>query len=300
VERSSPSTSGLSGPATKPFFSIVIASAGRTATVATLLDSLLRQRFRAFEAIIVDQNGDDRLGPILPPFQPALALRRIRQTVRNASLARNSGARIAAGEWLVFADDDCHYHPETLSAAAEIIGTLRPQVLAGNVVCPDGKKLTPWFQGCGPLNGMTVLTCLLESCLFFKRDSFLDLGGFDPEFGPGGRYHAGEGAELLYRFLRTHPRGEARFDSSIYCFHPRKVPPYDDAALERGRLYALGRGALAAAHPNLANLTHLGLALARNLAYAALSSGKRRAYHLSRIRAFHEGFAQYSERALNA
>ena len=300
MERSAPNPSGLSGSAAQPFFSVVIASAGRTATVATLLDSLLRQRFRAFEAIIVDQNGDDRLGPILRQFQPALALRRIHQAVPNASLARNAGAQIAAGDWLVFADDDCYYHPETLSTAAEIIGTLRPQVLAGDVVCPDGKKLSPWFQGRGPLNGMTVVTCLYESCLFFKREPFLGLGGFDPEFGPGARYHAGEGAELLYRFLRTHPRGKARFDSSIYCFHPRKVPPYDDAALERGRLYALGRGALAAAHPNLANLTHLGLALARNLAYAALSSGKRRAYHLSRIRAFREGFAQYSNRTLKA
>jgi glycosyltransferase involved in cell wall biosynthesis len=300
VERSSRNASNLFWPVAKPFFSIVIASTGRTASVVTLLESLLRQRFQHFEAIVVDQNGDDRLGPIMRRFQPTLALRRIRRTVQNASLARNAGARMAAGDWLVFADDDCYYHSETLSAAADVIGARHPQVLAGNVICPDGRKLSPWFQGRGPLNAMTVLTCLLESCLFFKRDSFLGLGGFDPEFGPGGRYHAAEGADLLYRFLRTHPHGEAWFDSSIYCFHPRKIPPYDDAALERARLYALGRGALAAAHPNLLNLTHLGLALVRNLAYAAVSSGKRRAYYISRIRASCEGFTQYGDRAFKA
>lgn len=284
----------------KPFFSIVIASTRRTATVATLLDSLLRQSFRNFEAIIVDQNGDDRLEPIMRRFQPALALRRIHQSVQNASLARNAGAAIATGDWLAFADDDCHYHAETLSTAADLIGVRRPHVLAGNVVCPDGKDTSPWFKGRGPLNAITVLTCLYESCLFFRRDSFLELGGFNPEFGPGARYPASEGADLLYRFLRLYPLGEAWFDSSVYCIHPRKIPPFNDAALERGRLYAIGRGALAAAHPNLANLTHLGLVVARNLVYAALFGGKRRAYHLSRIRAYREGFTRYSDRALEA
>lgn len=268
--------------------------------MAALLNSLLRLSFRNFEAIIVDQNGDDRLGPIMRRFEPGLRLHRVHQTVQNASLARNAGAAMATGDWLVFADDDCTYHPETLSSAADVIAARRPHVLAGNVICPDGKEISPWFKGRGPLNALTVLICLYESCLFFRRDSFLDLGGFDPEFGPGARYPASEGAELLYRFLRTHPRGEAWFDSSVYCFHPRKVPPFNHAALERGRLYAFGRGALAAAHPNLANLTHLGLVVARNLAYAALFGGKRRAYYLSRVRAYREGFTRYNDRALEA
>jgi glycosyltransferase involved in cell wall biosynthesis len=300
MESSSANASSVCRSAATPFFSVVIASAGRSAAVVALLDSLLRQSFRNFEAIIVDQNGDDRLGPIIRRFEPDLALRRFRQTVQNASLARNAGAAIATGDWLVFADDDCTYHPETLSSAADVIAARRPQVVAGNVICPDGRKLTPWFHGRGPLNAITVLTCLHESCLFFKRRSFLEIGGFDPEFGPGARYPASEGPDLLYRFLHAHPRGEAWFDSSIYCFHPRKIPPFNDAALERGRRYAVGRGALAAAHPNLANLTHLALAVARNLAYAALFGGKRRAYHLSRIRAYREGFTRYSDRALEA
>jgi glycosyltransferase involved in cell wall biosynthesis len=300
VERSSPNASDPPDSAARPFFSLVIASVERTATLAALLESLRHQRFRDFEVIVVDQNGDDRLGPIIDRFQPDLALRRLRRTAQNASLARNAGAGAAAAEWLVFADDDCCYHPATLSVAAEVIGLLRPQVLAGDVVFPDGTRLGPRLQDRGLLNTMTVLTRLFESCLFFRRDAFLALGGFDPEFGPGARYHASEGPDLLYRFLRAHPGGAAWFDSSIYCFHPRKIPPYDDAALERGRLYGIGRGALAAAHPNVGNLTIFGLALARNLVYAALFGGKRRAYHLSRIRALCNGFAQYGGRALKA
>ncbi|HWI26354.1 MAG TPA: glycosyltransferase family A protein [Stellaceae bacterium] len=298
MERSSP-VSNVFGSTAKPFFSIVIASVERTDTVATLLDSLLSQRFRDFETIIVDQNPDDRLGPVTDRFQSCLPLQRIRQTVQNASLARNAGARIAAGEWLVFADDDCHYHPETLSDAAAAIESLRPQVLAGSIVYQDGTKLSAYFQGRGALTTLTVLTRLFESCLFFKRDAFLKLGGFDSEFGPGALFHACEGPDLLYRFLRTCPYGAAWFDASIYCFHPRKIPPYDAAAVERGRLYALGRGALAATHPNLANLTLFGASLARNLAYAALFGGTRRVYHLSRIRGFCEGFRRrYRQQAV--
>lgn len=298
MERSSPTTH-LSEVG-KPFFSVVIASLERTDAVATLLDSLLGQRFTDFEAIIVDQNCDDRLDSVTRRFQSGLPLRRIRQTVQNASLARNAGARTAAGDWLVFADDDCYYHAETLSGAAAVIEDLRPQVLAGNIICPDGTRLSPSFRGRGSLTKMTVLTRLFESCLFFKRDTFLRLGGFSSEFGPGARFRACEGPDLLYRFLRAHPHGGAWFDSSIYCLHPRKIPPYDHAALERGRSYALARGALAATHPNLANLTHFGVSLARNFAFAARFGGMRRAYHVSRIRAYWQGFTQYRERTLKA
>jgi glycosyltransferase involved in cell wall biosynthesis len=83
-------------------FSLVVATLGRDADIAALLDTLLAQGRLDFEVILVDQNDDDRLGPIEAAYASRVTLRRLRSSVRNANHARNLGLRHARGEIVTF------------------------------------------------------------------------------------------------------------------------------------------------------------------------------------------------------
>ena len=88
-------------------FSLIVATLGRSREIGELLESLLAQGRDDLEVIIVDQNADDRVAPILAPYASRLRLTHLRSSIRNANHARNLGLRAAQGEIVTFPDDDC-------------------------------------------------------------------------------------------------------------------------------------------------------------------------------------------------
>ncbi len=78
-------------------FSLIVATLGRTAELQRLFESLERQTHRDFEVIVVDQNTDGRLLPILDAFATKLTIRRL-TSIPGLSRARNVGLREATGE----------------------------------------------------------------------------------------------------------------------------------------------------------------------------------------------------------
>ncbi len=88
-------------------FSLIVATLGRSTEISALLESLLAQGRDDFEVIIVDQNADDRVAPVLAPYAPRLPIAHLRSAIRNANHARNLGLRAARGKIVTFPDDDC-------------------------------------------------------------------------------------------------------------------------------------------------------------------------------------------------
>jgi glycosyltransferase involved in cell wall biosynthesis len=96
-----------------PAISLILATVGEDARLADLLASLRTQTFRDFEAIVVDQSGDDRLVALVDACRRSFALRHVRHA-RGLSRSRNAGLRLAAGGFVVFRDDVCVFEGDFL------------------------------------------------------------------------------------------------------------------------------------------------------------------------------------------
>lgn len=228
--------------------SLVMATLGRTTEIDRCVDSLAKQTCRDFELIVVDQNPDDRLLPVVARARElGLECLHLRQSEPNLCKARNAGIARAAGEIVAFPDDDCWYEADVVERVlacfeqqAELDGLVIRWEETGEAQ-PD-QRLS--FEQFGQFRGAYASSITL----FFRRDCLRRAGGFDYAFGLHSWYGAGEETDLVLRMLGS---GEViEHVSDIVVHHPVHGP----ASLPAGQMFrharkrARGTGALYARH----------------------------------------------------
>jgi len=92
------------GPSGTPCVSVVIATYNRARFLPETIESILKQRFRDFELIVVDDGSKDETPQALEAYGDRI--RRFRQENRGPSAARNLGIRHARGRWIAIQDSD--------------------------------------------------------------------------------------------------------------------------------------------------------------------------------------------------
>nr|WP_255575169.1 glycosyltransferase family A protein [Caldovatus aquaticus] len=225
---------------------MIVATRGRVEELAQFLDSLLAQGRADAEAIVVDQNGDDRLAPVIARVSGRLPLLWLRSARGHACHARNLGLRAARGEIVGFPDDDCLYPPGLLDRVdAAFRADPALAVLTGPAESPAGGLGSGrWREEGGPITLDNLWTSVIEFNLFLRRDLALALGGFDERLGPGTRFGSGEGNDLVARAIRA--GHAARYDLGQRVVHPdKRLTP---VAVERAALYGAGFGLVLRRH----------------------------------------------------
>ncbi len=227
-------------------FSLVVATRGRSAELTTLFDSLLAQDQPSIEVIVVDQNDDGRLLPILARHEGRLSLRHLRSRIANANNARNLGLRHATGRLVAFPDDDCWLPAGVLPrVAAAFAADPDLGVLTGPAASPQGGLGSGrWRADAGVITLENVWTSVIEFNLFLRRDVALALGGFDEGLGPGTEYGSAEGNDLVARAIKSGCR--ARYDPGLRIVHPDKR--LTQVAVARSALYGAGLGVVLRRH----------------------------------------------------
>jgi glycosyltransferase involved in cell wall biosynthesis len=201
----------------------------------------------SFEVIVVDQNGDDRLVKQLAIYAQHMQIKHERVFFKGGSRARNHGALVAKGQWLGFPDDDCELLPDVLQQVELLSADERLQVITGRTIDSEGQSnVLRWGSEQHIFDRWSMFGCLTEATLFVKRDCFLSVDGFDERFGPGARFPAAEGIDLMNRLFSCIGSGLALYSPTVKMRHPTKIPPWNPWAVRRFYDYARGDGALIA------------------------------------------------------
>jgi hypothetical protein len=238
-----------------PTFTVVIAVYNGETTIGRAIESVLAQTYPAHEIVVVDDGSTDKTAEVVQGFGDRVAY--LYQENAGVSVARNAGVDAACGDWVAFLDADDWYRPDRLRWHAEWIaedpeldfltgeqeyhrpdGTFIKRSLES---APVGKYL---LQNAGKdrraiLEGRAIGDLIEQHIgdtptLSLRRQTFLDLGGYPPQFA------VSEDVHLLIRLAARSKRiGVVCEPMAVYCVYPDSATRSDRVRAQDQTLAAL-------------------------------------------------------------
>jgi glycosyltransferase involved in cell wall biosynthesis len=236
-------------------FSVCIPSI-RAETLQHTIDSLHRQTWTEWEALIIGQGHDPalrRLGQAAASADPRV--RYLNLDNRGLSLARNAGIKASTGDVIAMIDDDCEAHVNWLAVLADgfrsapdlglIGGALiapkpnRPGIVTCPAMVPSDALYDPIAHGRRPPPGWDWV-----GANFAMRRSVAEVAGpFDEALGAGAPFPAAEDTDYKLRLERFGIKMLST--SSAIVFHSYGHRYGLRSAIRSSRNYASGNGGLA-------------------------------------------------------
>lgn len=234
-------------PPTEGMFSLILCTRGRTEELKRFFVSIANQvgDIRC-EIIVVDQNTDERLAPIIQAFEDRLRIKQFRSET-GLSRGRNSALQYARGSIIAFPDDDCAY-PRTL--LRDVSGRFASLTTDGIAVMSrdfDGKPSGPrWISKQGWIRKDNVFRQAISYGLFFRADLIRQVGAFDESLGIGSEsiWQSGEETDYVLRAL-------AQGFRIFYCptlFSLHRSGQEDEGHFRKQVKYACGGGRVVRLH----------------------------------------------------
>ncbi|MFQ5786421.1 MAG: glycosyltransferase family 2 protein [Thermodesulfobacteriota bacterium] len=224
-------------------FSLVLATVEKTAEVERFLASLMNQTYQDFELVLVDQNRDNRLEPILTSYYDEFPILHLRSET-GLSRARNVGLQHISGDIVAFPDDDCWYPNNLLQKVANFYD-LNPKCGGFTGRSVDNACRTTfrkWDKTDGPVNRFNVWSRGISFTIFLTRNSVEKAGCFNETLGVGANtpWGSGEETDYLLRVLRLGTR--VYYDHNIIVYHPESIKDFGAATLNKVFQYGRGMG----------------------------------------------------------
>lgn len=189
-----------------PIVSVVTPTYNRRDSLHRLLKALAQQTYPAesFEVIVIDDGSTDGTVDSFGCLSLPMHLRVLQQAHEGPAVARNLGVQQAAGQWVLFLDDDVVPHPELIARHVAAQARFPRAVVIGPMLPPSDFARPPWIRWeeeilqaqyadlaagrypCTPRQFYTANASL-------ARADFLAAGGFDHQF------QRAEDVELAYR-----------------------------------------------------------------------------------------------------
>jgi GT2 family glycosyltransferase len=241
-----------------PLISVVVATRNRPDQLTECLRRLAAQRYPNFEIVVVD-NAPTSLCAVpdmLSKWNIPVAIRYVLEMRPGLAWARNSGWRTASGDLIAFLDDD------EIADDLWLAELLRGFAVADNVGCVSGMILPAaldtqaqeWFEQFGghskgrgftqavfePGRGQSPLYPLppfgAGGNMAFRRETLLDIDGFNVALGAGTASRGGEDTFAFTRALLA--RHRMVYQPSAFVWHNH----YDDAEGLVRQMHGYGRG----------------------------------------------------------
>lgn len=185
--------------------SIIICTRNRAASLRQTLESLGRVEIPvdvSAELLVVDNGSIDATASVIRDCRlPGIPVRYVREDRPGLSHSRNTGLAAAAGDIILFTDDDVRPSPTWIAGICRKIRTGEADAVAGGVIiAPELQR--PWMslylravlastESLDPTNPGR----LIGANMAFGRQVFSRVPGFDCELGAGA---LGYGEETLF------------------------------------------------------------------------------------------------------
>jgi glycosyltransferase involved in cell wall biosynthesis len=193
-----------------PTFDLVVATVDRVEEPRRLLESLERQTHRGFRVLLVDQNEDDRLAPLV-----AAGIERLRAP-RGLSRARNAALPRVRADVVAFPDDDCVYPGDLLERVA-------PRFAAEPTL--DGvtgrDQNAGWPTEACLLTRDNVWNRAISFTIFLRAAVVARVGAFDERLG----LPESSGEEIDYLIRAIDAGARIAYDPSLVVHHEATARP---------------------------------------------------------------------------
>ena len=204
-------------PQELPSFDLVVATVGRVDELARFLDSMAEQEYPSVRVLVVDQNEDGRLEPIVS--QRGVETLHLRSEP-GLSRARNAALEHVTADVIAFPDDDCVYPPRLLDRLAERFQT-DPGLegVTGRAMDTGGRSAASWKTDAAILTDDNLWNRAISFTIFLRRSVVGRVGAFDVRLGLGSPepWASGEEIDYLIRALRSGARID--YDPSLVVRH---------------------------------------------------------------------------------
>lgn len=216
--------------------SLIIGTRNRCEKLARCLQSVRQISFeQPWELIVVNNGSTDGTPAVVQEFTATapVLVHYIFEPKPGLGNAHNAGLSVARGKILAFTDDDCYPAPDFLSSLWSAfedpsIGYISGCILnydpadtrKGSLRHSEPVRFAPnSFVGPGSLFGGANMA--------FRRQVLVEIGGFDPLFGPGALFNC-EDYDAAGRASAMGWKGEYRPEVIVWHHHGRKeadLPP---------------------------------------------------------------------------
>ena len=174
----------------RKLISIIIPTYNRSKSLPLSVKSVQDQTRGNWELIIIDDGSEDNTQEVLKDILKDDRIKYYYQENQGVSVARNSGAKLATGDYLIFLDSDDVFFPDLIKNIYEA------EFYKYDLICwqvlknIDGKEKIWKAQ---QLDGMynNIIATFLAGSICFKKSIFLQVGGYDPKMSFGENYELG-------------------------------------------------------------------------------------------------------------
>lgn len=233
--------------------SVVVPTYNRKELVTRTLQTLFAQNCPAsdYEIIVVVDGSTDGTAEALRKLASPCALRVVEQENRGPAGVRNTGAREAQAELVLFLDDDMQCPPDLVGAHLAVhctrqqtvaFGALRPSAESPHTLAAAcferefAPRALEWKLETGP--GWQDLFCVFSNTSL-PRSLLMEHGGFDESF------RMREDLEFSYRLLRAGVRAVSVPQAVAYHYYDKSPR----ALLQDARAFADADVSFARKHP---------------------------------------------------
>ncbi len=193
----------------EPTISAVICTRNRGNRVCAAVASILANDHPAFELIVIDQSTDTVTATALQQFRHDRRLRYIATRTKGLGRARNIGLQLAHAPLVAFTDDDCRVPTDWLRIIEdELRREPEAAVLFCNVLEGPHDANAGFIPGYQRHQRVVVKTFAgkcrargIGAGMAVRRETLLQMGGFDEALGAGGRFPSAEDADIAVRAI---------------------------------------------------------------------------------------------------